>query len=70
MGIKLQKQVTNYLAQFSLNRYQTELRHDRAAVLAKYKRKPVVFDSPKSPIAQQYIELTKEIFFSNRLFLT
>jgi chromosome partitioning protein len=67
MGVKLKKQVNDYLAQFSLNIYQIELRHYQATVLAKFNRKPVVFHSPKSEISKQYIALTKEIFFSNRL---
>lgn len=68
MGVKLKKQVNDRLKEFSLNIYQTELRHYQATVLAKFHRKPVVFHSPKSEISKQYIALTKEIFFSHRLF--
>ena len=50
-----------------MNIYQTKLKHYQATVLAKYNRKPVIFNYPNSPISKKYIELTDEIFFSNQL---
>jgi cellulose biosynthesis protein BcsQ len=68
IGKKLREQVDNFLQnKCQLHVYQTELRQYQTAVLAKYKKIPVVFQSPTSAITKLYEQLTEEIFFTSRL---
>jgi hypothetical protein len=68
IGKKLRGQVDDFLQnKCQLHIYQTELRQYQTAVLAKYKKTPVVFQSPNSAITKLYEQLTEEIFFTGRL---
>lgn len=68
VGTVLEKQIDqNLMEQVHIKVYQTKLRRYDMVPISKFARKPVVFYRPKSPITKLYIDLTKEIFFSNNL---